>query len=239
VPGTQGAPGPQGASGPRGATGPQGPAGSGLASLEGLNGLACHAGGQDGTVSLTYDTTGRAELKCTTTGGGSGSSSLEINEFSTGVTGAATNEFIELFNAGTTTLDVGGFKVVYRSAAGTSDTTLVTVPAGTQLAAGAFYLLGGSAYAGAVAADQSYGLSLAATGGSVGVRDASGALLDAVAYGTAANGLGEGQPAAAPPTAASPGTSAIRLPDGHDTADNAADFSVTTVPTPKAANVAG
>jgi hypothetical protein len=238
APGPAGAAGPQGAAGAQGLPGPQGPPGPGLTSLEGLDGLACHASGQDGTVSISYDASGRAELKCTATGGG-GSPVLTINEFSTGVTGTATNEFIELFNAGTTTIDVSGFKVVYRSASGTSDTTLVTIPAGTQLVAHAFYLLGGSGYAGAVPADQTYGLLLAATGGSVGVRDGGGALLDAVAYGTAANGLGEGSPAAAPPTAAGPGTSAIRLPDGLDTADNSADFAVTTVPTPRAANVAG
>ena len=78
------------------------------------------------------------------------------------------------------------------------------------------------------------GPSIAATGGSLGVRDGSdGTLLDAVAYGTAANGLGEGQPATAPPTTASPGSSAIRLPDGHDTDNNAADFSVTDDADPK------
>jgi hypothetical protein len=237
--GPAGATGPVGAAGAPGPPGPQGPPGPGLTSLEGLDGLACNAGGQDGTVSLSYDVTGRAELRCAASGGGGTSPALKINEFSTGVAGTATNEFLELVNAGATTIDVGGFKVVYRSASGASDTTLVTIPAGAQLAAGAFYLLGGSGYAGSAPPDQSYGLSLAATGGGVGVRDAGGALLDAVAYGTAANGLGEGQPAAAPPTTANPGTSAIRLPDGHDTADNAVDFSVTTVPTPKAPNVAG
>jgi hypothetical protein len=192
-------------------------------------------------VSLAYDASGHASLTCTVGGGGGGgggSSTVVINEFSTGVTGAATNEFVELFNAGTSSMDIGGFKVVYRSTSGTSDSTLATVPAGTQLAAGAFYLLGGSGYARSTPADQSFGLSPAATGGSLAVRDASGALLDAVAYGTAANGLGEGQPTTAPPTTAAPGSSAIRLPDGHDTADNAADFRVTATPTPKATNVA-
>lgn len=239
--GATGATGPAGPAGAVGATGPQGPPGAGLASLESLNGLPCHAGGQNGTVSLAYDTSGHASLTCTVGGGGGGgggSPTLVINEFSTGVTGAATNEFVELFNAGTSSLDVGGFKVVYRSASGTSDSTLATIPAGTQLAAGAFYLLAGSGYTGSTAADQSFGLSPAATGGSLAVRDASGALLDAVAYGTAANGLGEGQPTTAPPTTAAPGSSAIRLPDGHDTADNAADFRATATPTPKAGNVA-
>jgi hypothetical protein len=162
-----------------------------------------------------------------------------VNEFSTGVTDGATNEFVEIYNAGTSAVDVSGYKVVYRSAAGTSDTTLATLPTDTSLAAGAFYLLGGSGYAGAAAADQSFGTAIAAGGGSVGVRTSTGTLVDAVAYGTAANGLGEGQPAGAPPTTAAPGSSAIRLPDGRDTDANAADFAATAHPTPKAANVAG
>ena len=49
-------------------------------------------------------------------------------------------------------------------------------------------------------------------GGSLAVRDSAGALTDAVAYGTATNGLGEGAAASAPPTTASPGSSDIRLP---------------------------
>jgi hypothetical protein len=188
---------------------------------------------------VTYDASDHAVLTCTAGGGGGGGSGpIKVNEFSTGVTGAATNEFVELYNAATTSIDVSGYKVVYRSATGTSDTTLATLPTGTMLAAGAFYLLGGSGYAGAVAADQSFGTSIAATGGSIGVKNATGTVSDAVAYGTAANGLGEGTPAAAPPATAAPGSSAIRLPDGHDTESNVADFDVTATPTPKAANAA-
>ena len=52
-------------------------------------------------------------------------------------------------NAGTASADVGGWKVVYRSTAGTTDTSLATIPDGTTIAAGGFYLVGGSAYAGA------------------------------------------------------------------------------------------
>src|SRR4029078_11487879 len=129
------------------------------------------------------------------------------NEFSTGVTSAATNEFVEIYNAGTTAVDVSGSEGVSRSAPGTSDHTLATLPANTTLAAGAFYLLGGSGYAGTVTEDQSFGTSIAATGGSIGVQTSTGTLTDAVAYGTAANGLGEGPPAAAPPTTAAPGSS--------------------------------
>jgi len=209
-----------------------------LTSLEELDGLACHAAGQAGTISVSYDAARRAVLTCTGGGGGE-APGIKLNEFSTGVSGAATNEFVELVNAGPAAADVGGLKVVYRSASGTSDTTLATLPAGTTLAAGAFYLLGGSGYAGTATADQTFWTAIAATGGSIGLRDPGGTLLDAVAYGTAANGLGEGAPAQAPPTTARPGSSAVRLPDGRDSQDNAADFSVTAAPTPKAGNVAG
>ena len=174
----------------------QGPAGADH-SLEGLNGVACHAGSQSGTVTLSYDASGHAVLTCGTGGGGGGggeSGPIKVNEFSTGVTSAATNEFVELYNAGTTAVDVGGYKVVYRSATGSSDTTLATLPTGTSLAPGAFYLLGGSGYAGSVPDDQSFGTSIASTGGSLGVKTATGTLTDAVAYGTAANGLGEARP---------------------------------------------
>jgi hypothetical protein len=239
----QGEPGPigqTGQAGPAGPTGPPGTPGPGLTSLEELDGIACHAAGQAGTITVSYDAARRAVLTCSGGDGGGGQASgIKVNEFSTGVSGAATNEFVELVNAGPATSDIGGLKVVYRSASGTSDTTLATVPAGITLVAGGFYLLGGSGYAGAATADQTFGTAIAATGGSIGIRKPDGTLFDAVAYGTAANGLGEGAPAAAPPATASPGSSAVRLPDGHDSEENAADFSVTAVPTPKGANVAG
>src|SRR5262249_22031572 len=209
--GPAGPAGAQGAAGPQGPAGATGPAGAGLTSLEGLNGIACHAGGQSGTTSLAYDASGHATLTCAAGGGGGGGTpGGKINEFSTGITGAATNEFVELVNAGSTTVDVAGFKVVYRSATGSSDTTLATIPAGKQLAPGAFYLVGGSGYAGGPAADQSFGISLAATGGSVAVRDADGTLVDAVAYGSASNGLRGGPPPTPPPASASPGPGAIK-----------------------------
>ncbi len=219
--------------------GPKGDPGSSLSSLEGLAGIACHATATAGTIAVTYDASGHAVLTCTAGSGGGGggdSTGVRLNEFSTGVTGALTDEFVELYNGGTTSADIGGFKVVYRSASGTSDTSLATIPAGTTLAAGGFYLLGGAGYSGAHAADQAFSVGLASTGGSLGVKDSSGTLLDAVAYGTASNGLGEGSPAVAPPTTASPGSSDVRLPDGHDTDANSADFAASSTPTPGAAN---
>lgn len=231
-PGARGATGPPG---PKGDAGPQGPPGPALSSLESLNGIACHRGGTAGTASLTYDTGGVATLTCVTGGGGS-SGDIRVNEFMTGSTGAASNEFVELVNAGTAAVNVGGYKVAYRSAAGTSDTTLAMIADGTTIPAGGFYLLAGSGYLGSHAPDQTFSASLAATGGGLAVRDAGGAILDSVGYGEATNAFVEGHVAAAPPATAAPGSSADRIPDGHDTNDNAADFSVSAAPSPGASN---
>ena len=143
--GARGATGAAGPAGPAGATGPQGPAGAGLSALEDLNGVACHAGGHVGTVALSYDAGGVATFTCSTSGGGGGTSTLRVNELMTGSTGAAANEFVEIVNPGTAAADIGGFRLAYRSAAGTSDVTLATVPAGTTLAAGGFYLFSSNA----------------------------------------------------------------------------------------------
>ena len=230
--GAQGAAGPAGPAGPQGAAGPAGPS---LPSLESLNGVGCHLAAAPGTATLTYDAGGIATLKCVPTSGGS-SAQIRVNELMTGSTGAASNEFVELFNAGSSAADVGGFKVAYRSSAGTSDITLVTIPAGTSIPAGGFYLLAGSGYLGSHAADQSFSTSLASTGGGIAVRDSGGAILDSVGYGDTTNAFVEAHATTAPPTTTAPGSSSGRIPDGHDTNDNAADFSVSSTPSPGAAN---
>src|SRR6476659_8299334 len=229
--GLRGAAGAAGAAGPQG---PAGPAGPSLPSLESLNGVGCHLAGAPGTATLTYDGSGIATLKCVP--GGGSSAEIRVNEFMTGSTGAASNEFVELFNAGSSAADVGGFKVAYRSSAGTSDITLATIPAAPSIPAGGFYPLAGAGYLGSHAADQSFSTSLAATGGGLAVRDATGAILDSVGYGDTTNAFVEGHPTTAPPATAAPGSSSGRIPDGHDTNDNAADFSVSATPSPGAAN---
>ena len=234
--GAQGPAGPPGAAGPAGPQGPSGPAGPpgpGLSSLDDLDGLACQDGA--GTVDLAYDGAGVATLTCVT-GGGGGDAAMSVNELMTGVTAAATDEFVEIVNTGTAAADLSGWKLVYRSAAGTSDVVLATVPDGTSLAAGGFYLFGGAGYVSGPAADQSYSTSIAATGGGVGIRDAGGNLVDSVGWGTATNAFVEGTVAAAPGTTEAPGTSIGRIPDGDDTNDNAADFVVDDSPTPKGSN---
>ena len=231
--GEPGPPGPAGAPGPSGPPGPKGEPGMQITSLEALQGLTCRAGGHNGTVALTYDDSAHAIFTCVPN---PVEARIRVNELSTGTAGAATDEFVELVNAGTALLDLGGYRLVYRSGSGASDVLLATVPAGATLGPGAFYLFGGSGYAGMKPADQSFSAALAATAGGVGIRDATGELADSIGDGPATNAFVEGHPAPAPPATPSPGSSDVRLPDGHDTDDNAADFSVSPTATPGAPN---
>lgn len=223
--------GPRGEAGPAGPAGPQGEPGPGLASFDELAGLACTLGANAGSISIDYGTDGAAQIRCVVPG--PPTAPIRVNEFSTGVEGALTDEFVELFNPGAQPADLSGYKLVYRSAAGTSDVTLVTIAEGATLAPGAFMVFGGSGYSGTAA--QSFSVSLASTGGGVGVRNAMGLLLDSVGWGTATNAFVEGTAAAAPTIAPAPGTSDARHPDGHDTDDNSADFAEGD-PTPGAVN---
>jgi Lamin Tail Domain len=223
-----------GATGPQGPVGPQGPPGPGIESFDDLEGLACLLGANSGTIAIDYDAgTGNAHIRCVVSAGPS--ELVRINEFSTGVEGALTDEFVEIVNPGSAAVDLSGWKLVYRSAAGTSDVSLGTLPDGTTLAAGAFFLFGGSGYAGVHPADRSFSTSIASAGGGVGLRDPDGILVDSVAWGTATNALLEGTVAVAPTIAPAPGKSDARHPDGQDTNDNSADFAEDD-PTPGGAN---
>jgi Lamin Tail Domain/Collagen triple helix repeat (20 copies) len=232
--GLAGPTGPPGATGLTGAEGAKGDPGPTLASFDQLGGLACAGSGVPGTIQLAYDSSGHVTLTCLAPP--SGSAVVRVNEVATGTSASGADEFVELANTGTASADIGGWKLVYRSATGTTDVALVTLPASTTLAAGGFYLLGGASYGGAQPADQSFSPGLASPGGAVGLRDGSGTLVDSVGWGTATNALVESAAAPAPPATAAPGSSIQRLPNGHDTNNNATDFTVTASPSPRASN---
>ena len=226
--------GPVGPTGPPGPGGPQGEPGPGLTSFDALAGLPCTVGSRSGTIAIDYDpASGEAHIRCVLPA--APSALVRINEFSTGIEGALTDEFVEIVNAGTEAADLSGYRLAYRSATGTSDVSLGTVPDGIVVEPGAFLLFGGSGYAGAHPADRSFVPSLASAGGGVGLRDPSGALVDSVAWGTATNVFVEAAVAPAPTIAPAPGRSAGRHPNGQDTNDNAADF-MEGDPTPGATN---
>lgn len=220
--------------GPRGFPGPPGPQGEpgpAIESFEELSGLACTLGANEGMVEISFESGGEARIRCVLPP--APAAAIRVNEFSTGVEGALTNEFVEIVNTGGGAVDVSGYKLVYRSATGTSDVALSTVADGTILGPGAFLVFGGAGYAGSAA--ESFSSSLASAGGGVGIRNATGLLVDSVGWGNATNAFVEGSVAVAPTVAPAPGRSDGRHPDGDDTNDNAADFAEGD-PTPGAAN---
>jgi lamin tail-like protein/collagen triple helix repeat protein len=240
--GDTGAAGPQGTQGTQGTQGPKGDSGAALTSIDGLAGLACTNSGVSGTVTVEYDAAGHVVLTCVTPsadtggggggggGGGSGTPLLRINEFTTGSQISPSDEFVELVNVGTAPAELMGYRLVYRPASGATDVPVATLAG--SIPPGTIFLLGGAGYTGAFA-DQRFTTGFSQTGGGIALFDATGATVDSVGWGTATNAFVEGSPTITPSLL--PGRSLSRLPDGHDTDNNAADFSGTPS-TPRASN---
>ncbi|KPV52261.1 hypothetical protein SE17_16540, partial [Kouleothrix aurantiaca] len=165
------------------------------------------------------------------------STSVVISQFQ--VAGAtAGDEFIELHNVSSGPVDLNGYRVVYRSAAGTSDVALVNWAASTVIPAGGFYLITtSSGYTGAAAANITYngGTSgtLAGASGGLALRNGAantGTVIDSVGYGSATNAFVE----TATTTAPAANASKARTSNGcADTDNNSADFGTVNPSTPR------
>jgi hypothetical protein len=155
-----------------------------------------------------------------------------VNELqATGVT--ASDEWVEIFNPCSTSIDLHDWTLLYRSAGNDNGgADLLDFTFTQSLAAGGYLVIAGSGYHGIK--DGSLARGLAGGGGAVGLRDASGKLVDSVAYQTltAASNFTEKSPAPNPPAL----SSIERLPNGADSDDNSRDFSLTSTPTPRAPN---
>ena len=106
---------------------------------------------------------------------------LSVSQFRVRGPAGGNDEFVELFNAGATTLDLAGFRLNASNASGTTGTRL-TFPAGTAIKPGCYLLLANGAsggYAGSVAADLKYATGITDDGG-LAVLDAGGTVLDQV-----------------------------------------------------------
>jgi hypothetical protein len=166
-------------------------------------------------------------------GGGSGGgvcgTHVLINELMTRGP-SASEEFVELYNPNTCAISLGGWKLEYRSQSGSGNTTLYTFAAGDSIPAKSFLVLGSASFG---PKDKTFSTSGMADDGQVGLSDAQGGRVDAVAYGSTRSGpFREGDAAPKPPANGSIG----RKSDGVDTDDNAADFKILTTPTPGAPN---
>jgi hypothetical protein len=106
---------------------------------------------------------------------------LSISQFRVRGPSGGNDEFVELFNAGATSLDLSGYKFNASNNAGTTGTRL-TFPSGTSIAPGCHLLLTNSAsggYSGSVAGDLKYSTGVTDDGG-LALLDASGQLVDQI-----------------------------------------------------------
>lgn len=161
------------------------------------------------------------------------STGLLVAEIVTGGA-SASDEYVELANAGPVPLDLAGLEVAYVTSSGATVSRKASWTASQVLEPGQHLLLANALGIHAATADATYSGGLAATGGAIVLRPAGGTPIDAVGWGDATNGFVEGGAAPAPAA----GRSIERLPGeggGNvvDTNDNAADLVVTLLPVPR------
>ena len=154
------------------------------------------------------------------------SADVVISEFRTRGPNGAADEFVELYNGSPAPVDVGGWIVRRSNNAGVINTQ-VTIPAGTMIGPGCFYLITNSTgYTGATTPDQTYGVGIGDDGG-IGVISDLPATVDAAGM-SVLSAFQEGTLLAPLTTNVDRGYE--RLPGGTaghlDTDNNAADFAV-------------
>ncbi|HEX7591566.1 MAG TPA: lamin tail domain-containing protein, partial [Candidatus Limnocylindrales bacterium] len=147
---------------------------------------------------------------------------------------SASDEYVEIANAGSAAADLGGCELVYVTASGSTITRKAAFTAPLLLVPGQHLLVANSAGIYGPLADATYTGGLAADGGAVVLRKTDGTVIDAVGWGTAVNSYVEGAVAPAPPARSSierrPGGSGGNL---VDTNDNGSDFLIQPNPVPQ------
>jgi hypothetical protein len=161
------------------------------------------------------------------------SAALVVNEVQTSGPGGAEDEWVELLNPGTCSVDVSGWELRHTSISGTSMATVATIAPATTIAGGGYGVIGGTAYSASAPTIAKFSTGvLADTGGGVGLYDASSTLVGSMGYGSGAtNPFVRGSAA----TVEGSGQSIARVPNGADTGNDSTDFKAAT-PTPGAAN---
>ncbi len=196
-----------------------------------LDGVDTDLSADDWTESST-NTPGSANQtpQCDPTG----AESLKVNEVLYDSTeDDATYEFVELYNAGTATINLEGFVV---EAAKSSWGTNATLEKGASVAPGDFYVVGAGDVENQDYSASKLDLGNGTDGDGVRVLDCTGVVLDTVLYGGAeGDGLTGDGGATDVVDKVSAGTSIGRYPDGEDS-DQHTDWHPYTSPTPGAAN---
>jgi len=165
-------------------------------------------------------------------------SSVVISEFRTRGPNGGNDEFVELFNASASSVDISGWKISgSNDTAGTS--VRATVAAETTLGPGCFFLVVNTATGGYVGpGNLTYSVGIADTGG-VALSRSDNTIVDQVGMSTG-SAFGEGVRLTGFPTTNENHAYARTPTPGSDTDDNAADFALIAPSGPQnLASVAG
>lgn len=155
---------------------------------------------------------------------------VTINEVQTSTILSASDEFIELYNNCSGTVQLSG-SIVYRSKTGTTDVVFVSSLSGKSIPARSWFLAAGNAYSGAATPDVTFISGMADANGGVALRDGGGTIVDSMGWGTGTNnGFQQGTPAT------NFNITMSRIPDGQNTHNNRTDFTDSNTSTPRAAN---
>lgn len=152
--------------------------------------------------------------------------------------GNAADEFVELHNVSGNDVDLNGYRLVYRSAAGTSDVTIASWAVSTVIPAGGYYLIAHAAgYDGTTNANVTFNAgstgSFSASSGGFALRNGAantGTIIDSVGYGSATNAFVETTTTAVPVA----NDSKARSGEGcTDTDNNSVDFVTVSPSAPR------
>jgi uncharacterized repeat protein (TIGR01451 family) len=161
---------------------------------------------------------------------------LTISEVQAGASGNDNLEFIELYNATASALDLEGYRLMYRTAADQEDTPLFVWTGRAIIPSHGHYLLvrtGQQDRLGTIA-DAEFNQSLHVAGGGLALMSPRGDRMDSVGWGNAPQEYVEGAVAPIPEN----NVSIERLPgsesgNGTDTGSNRADFVTNPQPHPQ------
>jgi hypothetical protein len=147
----------------------------------------------------------------------------------TGGAGHTNEDFIEIYNPTSQSIDLNGMRLVKRSKTGTADTLIKSWTDSTLISAHGFYLWANSTFTSIATVPDITTTGTLADDNGIALRQGpndSGTIIDSVAWGAAANAFVEGSVFAANPGA---GQSLERSPGGSDgnaidINNNSADF---------------
>lgn len=172
---------------------------------------------------------------------------LVISQFQTGRQSPNFNdEFVEIHNTSSSPVDLNGYRLVYRSASGSTDVgPFATWSTSTIVPPGGFYLVAAlpPSYDGPVVPDLTYdpsacSCSMSGTAGGLALRNGpvnTGTIIDSVGWGSVTNGFAEGTSTTAHPIDANDNAKARKTNGCTDTDNNANDFD-TVASTPRNAS---